>query len=171
VSLDGLPWLAFGALAAAWLVRVGWRRADRHARVRRARRAFAGEADAVRLLERAGARILDRQVRRTVTYTVDGAPRSFELRADLLVRDRGRRAVAEVKTGRHGAGVDRPGTRRQLLEYGLAFGVRRVLLVLPETGEIHRMEVPAPKARPGPAVLVGLLGLAAGAVGAWLALR
>jgi len=125
-------------LVARWLrgVRASWK-----AR-RRARRAGRGEERAAALLERAGFRIVARQARIAWAPCVDGEPHVTELRADYLVEAGGERLVAEVKTGAEAPSLDTAATRRQLLEYHVAFAVDGVLLVCPERDAIHRVEFP-----------------------------
>jgi hypothetical protein len=50
--------------------------------------------------------------------------------------------VAEVKTGEAAPSLATAATRRQLLEYHVAFAADGVLLVCPERGAIHRIEFP-----------------------------
>ena len=57
------------------------------------------------------------------------------------------RLVAEVKTGEAAPSLATAATRRQLLEYHVAFAVDGVLLVCPERGAIHRIEFSLPAAR------------------------
>lgn len=109
---------------------------------RRGRIASRAEEEAERLLRRAGYAIVDRQVTGAWTLRVDGEDREVRMRADLLVKRRGARFVAEVKTGRTAPRPDLPETRRQLLEYLLAFDVDGVLLVDMETRAVHRVEFP-----------------------------
>lgn len=143
-----LPWaeLAIAVLVGAVLALViarwlgGWR-AGRRAR-RRAIRAGAGEDAAAVLLRRAGFRIVAAQARVWWAPLIDGEPHRTELRADYLVEARGERLVAEVKTGEVAPSLATAATRRQLLEYHVAFGVDGVLLVCPERGAIHRIEFP-----------------------------
>jgi len=123
---------------ARWLGR--WR-GGRRAR-RRAVRAGAGEDAAAVLLRRAGFRIVAAQARIWWAPLIDGEPHRTELRADYLVEARGERLVAEVKTGEAAPSLSTAATRRQLLEYHVAFGVDGVLLVCPERGAIHRIEFP-----------------------------
>lgn len=131
-----------GALVALVLGRwVGSWRGSRRARVRAAR-AGGGEHDAVQLLKRAGFRIVARQARIWWSPLVDGEPHETELRADYLVEHGGEVFVAEVKTGEQAPQLSTAATRRQLLEYHVAFGVDGVLLVCPERGAIHRVEFP-----------------------------
>jgi hypothetical protein len=138
--------LAIVALAGALLALVlaRWARSWRgswRAR-RRAARAIAGEDDAIALLHRAGFRIIASQARITWAPLVDGEPHETELRADYLVEARGERLVAEVKTGAEAPRLTTAATRRQLLEYHVAFAADGVLLVCPERGTIHRIDFP-----------------------------
>ncbi|HEY3807615.1 MAG TPA: hypothetical protein VGL61_33670 [Kofleriaceae bacterium] len=133
---------AIAAIAALWLAsalrrfRGSWR-----AR-RRAARAGKGEDRAAGLLEAAGFRIIARQARVAWIPLVDGEPFATELRADYLVESRGELLVAEVKTGREAPSLATAATRRQLLEYRIAFEADGVLLVCPEANAIHRVEFP-----------------------------
>jgi hypothetical protein len=153
VSRESLLVLAValgGALVA--LVVGRWLRAFRgswraHAR---AKRAGGGEEDAAVMLKRAGFRIVARQARTWWSPTVDGEPHETELRADYLVEaEGGELFVAEVKTGDEAPQLSTAATRRQLLEYQvafkLAFGAHGVLLVCPELGSIHRVQFPLPE--------------------------
>lgn len=140
------PWALvalLGVLVAVQTVRLAWRdvRSRRVLRAR-ARRAAAGERAAVGLLERAGYRIADQQVARTLEYGLDGAPCRVEVRADYLVERGGELFVAEVKTGKEAPKLSHRPTRRQLLEYAHAFGTEGVLLVDAEQGRVHRVRVP-----------------------------
>jgi hypothetical protein len=144
--------LLAGALIALVLARMArsWR-GSRRARVRAAR-AGEGESDAVGLLEAAGYRIVAKQARAWWTPTIDGEPHETELRADYLVEADGALFVAEVKTGEQAPDLSTAATRRQLLEYEIAFSVALgstgVLLVCPERGTIHRVEFPRATAEP-----------------------
>ena len=131
-----------GAVVALWLS-ARWRawRGSRRAH-HRADRAVAGEDAAAKLLEAAGYAIVERQARVTWAPLVDGAPVMMELRADYLVEARGELLVAEVKTGDEAPSVTTAATRRQLLEYHVAFGADGVLLVCPERGQVHRVVFP-----------------------------
>lgn len=129
-----------GALIALVLAR--WTRTWRGSwRARtRAGRAIAGEDGAAEMLTRAGFRIVGRQVRTWWSPLVDGEPCETEVRADYLVEAEGEVLVAEVKTGEEAPRISTAATRRQLLEYHVAFGVDGVLLVCPERGVIHRVD-------------------------------
>lgn len=133
-------------LVALVVVTLLWRReAGRTARVgrRRQRRAMRAEHDAERLLKRAGYKLLDRQVEASWPVEVDGQVRRAAVRADLLVSRRRRRFVAEVKSGDQAPRPDHPQTRRQLLEYQLAYDVDGVLLVDMEEGRVIEVAFPA----------------------------
>jgi len=82
---------------------------------------------------------------RRLTVTVVFASRirlAMELRADYLVERGGELLVAEVKTGEEAPSLETAATRRQLLEYHVAFAVDGVLLVSPEQGTIQRVAFP-----------------------------
>jgi hypothetical protein len=96
---------------------------------RRGARAVQGERDAEMLLEEAGFEILERQLPTVWTLCCDGEPTEFDLRADLLVSREGQQYVAEVKTGIHAPDLRNAATRRQLLEYALAYQSPTILLV------------------------------------------
>lgn len=129
-----------GFLAAFFAL--GWWRA--HTRIRRnnlARQAVArvGEEEAERLLERGGYRVVDRQVTGAFTLWIDDEPVALRCRADLLVERRGERFVAEVKTGSRAPDPTHPATRRQLMEYLVAFPVSGVILVDMERRVLRRV--------------------------------
>jgi hypothetical protein len=126
-------------------------------------RGALGEVRAEALLRRRGFTILGRQVPVTYGLGVDGHPVHVDLRADYVVAEGGRRYVAEVKTGAFAPRIETPATRRQLLEYRIAFAVDGVLLVDAEAERVRRVDFPLPGA-PGPAgggrlgwVLVGIV--------------
>jgi hypothetical protein len=144
-----------GALVA--LVVARWLRAMRGTwrAKRRARRAGGGEEDAAVMLRRAGFKIIARQARTWWSPTLDGEPVETELRADYLVEAAdGELLVAEVKTGDEAPQLSTAATRRQLLEYQVAFqigfGADGVLLVCPELDTIQRVQFPMPAATPAP---------------------
>jgi hypothetical protein len=141
--LDHVPPLAWLvllllAIAAWWLSATRVRRGN----ARRGAIARRAEVDAESLLRGLGYAVEDRQVTGTFDLSVDGRPVPVRCRADLLVRRRRRRFVAEVKTGTP-ADPTHPDTRRQLLEYRLVFPVDGVLLVDVARGAV--MEVAFPR--------------------------
>lgn len=136
------------ALIVGALFGFAWLRSSKTRRARRrARRAAQGERDAERLLELEGFVIVGRQVERVLRVEVDGFPTEAGLRCDFVVRRGGALYVAEVKTGAVAPRIDHAPTRRQLLEYRLAFDVEGVLLVDPEAGRIRDVVFPALAAR------------------------
>jgi hypothetical protein len=133
-------------VATALLAVLGYRAVARrwhswHAR-RRMQRAADGEARAATLLRRRGFEVQDAQVPGSFVLHVDDAPHTVRLRADLIVQRRGRRYVAEVKTGAVAPRPDHRATRRQLLEYGMAYDADGVLLVDAERGAVHEVRFP-----------------------------
>jgi len=114
-----------------------------HARVRaRALRAVRGEREAVALLRARGYAIVEAQATAVLPVRVDGETFLAGLRADYVVSKNGARFVAEVKTGELAPSVATAATRRQLLEYEIAFDVDGVLLVDAERGRVHAIVFP-----------------------------
>ena len=147
-SAPSALWIALAAVASlvalVQTARIAWGRISRRWTVQaRARRAVDGELRAEPMLRQAGYEEIDRQVRGGWTVYSDGEPLAIGLRADLLVMRRrdARRYVAEVKTGRLAPRLDHAATRRQLLEYRMAFGVDGVLLVDAEAGRVVVVEI------------------------------
>jgi hypothetical protein len=103
----------------------------------RAGRAAVGERRAERLLSELGFDIVARQVVVTSVVYVDDRPSPFDVRADLVVARAGRTFIAEVKTGEIAPRIETPSTRRQLLEYHVAFDADGVLLVDVERERVH----------------------------------
>jgi len=162
--------LVLGVLALA--LRVLWRDAWRRRRFARARaRGAEGEVKAAVILQRLGFTILGRQVGGRYGLGVDGEQIEVGLRADYVVEAQGRRFVAEVKTGTFAPRLETAATRRQLLEYRVAFDVDGVLLVDADAGRVRLVEFPlsfgAGRSGQGArAVAWGLAGIVAGALGA-----
>jgi hypothetical protein len=106
-----------------------------------------------------GFEVVGRQVRSDNPLSIGGQPIPVPLRADYMVTKGALRYVAEVKTGIFATQIGTAATRRQLLEYRVAFDVDGVLLVDAEWGTVrevvfHRLasfrECPAwPQFQPG----------------------
>jgi hypothetical protein len=153
-------------LVAAWLGTRWWR--SLRAR-RRMARALRGERDAERILAASGFIVEARQARGVMRYELDGRRAGAEVRCDLLVRRGTRRYVAEVKTGALAPRLEHAPTRRQLIEYHLAFDVDGVLLVEPEASRVRLLELaPVRSRQPWWPVALGVL---VGVVGTWFALH
>lgn len=133
--------LVCGAVWALRRVQRGWHD-GRDGRVmrRRQERAERAEVDAAGVLRAHGYRVLDEQAELHWTVGLDGEPYPVELRADYLVERRGRRYVAEVKSGHSAPSLGTAATRRQLLEYRVAYEVEGVLLVDMEAVALHRVD-------------------------------
>lgn len=162
-----------GAIVVGCLLWVLARWLERRARSVRARsrgaRAVRGEARAATLLADAGYAVVDAQVRRQWVLSVDGEDFPVDLRADYLAEKEGALFVAEVKTGNAAPQLSTAATRRQLLEYRVAFDVEGVLLVDAEAGRVQRVVFPGvatPEATPRPQYLVRLAAMAVVAMGA-----
>jgi hypothetical protein len=120
-------------LGARWISR-WFRRLRIRARLAHAR---GGEARAAGWLMDLGYEIIGIQVAAEYELWIDEEPLTIGLRADYLVEKGGRRYVAEVKTGKLAPRLDTAATRRQLLEYRVAFGVDGALLVDAEAGTVR----------------------------------
>jgi len=132
--------LAVGLLLLICLL-AAWRRQRRSLRARRrGARAVRGERAAAELLIAAGFEVLERQLPLDWSIAVDDDEVVIALRADYLVADGSRRLIAEVKTGDAAPLIANPATRRQLLEYLVAYDVDGVLLVDVEAGAIAEVE-------------------------------
>lgn len=86
--------------------------------------------------------MLATQVAGTAVVIVDGERLESPLRADMLLGRWGRRYLGEVKSGKRAPDPKGRDTRRQLLEYSLAFDVDGLLLFDMSKGRIHRIEFP-----------------------------
>jgi Holliday junction resolvase len=133
--------LVLGGLLAQKLARLRERRRGRAYNVRGQR----GERAAERLLEAHGYTLIARQIETHYPVAVDGDTVEVMLHADFLVARGRERLVAEVKTGRNAPRFQHAETRRQLLEYQLAFGVDSVLLVDVEAALLREVRFPLPE--------------------------
>ncbi len=143
VALFAVSSLAAAQAAGAWLARFARRRRI----LARVARAGEGEREAAIYLRDAGFTVQGAQVASTYTLLVDGEPMPIDVRADLVVAKGARRFVVEVKTGKVAPRLDTPATRRQLLEYQLAFDVDGVLLFDAEACALRTIAFPEPPAR------------------------
>jgi hypothetical protein len=126
---------------------------------KRTRRGLDAEAAAEKLLRRQGYRVLGRQVRKSYDALVDGESFTVELSADYLVSREGVDMVVEVKTG-DGARLRHADTRRQMLEYQLAFAVNAVILLDADRGTLKRVTFPLAQREQPSAPMHGWLGYA-----------
>lgn len=135
--------LLLGLLLAVALAAWAWERGRLARRGRRRRRvALRGESEAELLLDAAGYAILERQATGRWTLWVDEREVEVACRADLLVERDGALFVAEVKTGALAPDPCRPATRRQLLEYQVAFEADGLLLVDMAERRIRQVRLP-----------------------------
>ncbi|MBK8173331.1 MAG: hypothetical protein IPK60_23765 [Sandaracinaceae bacterium] len=151
MSQDAVKLLLFGAacgavitLMLAYALRSSYRSIKAK---RRSSRAMRGELNAESLLERSGFTITRRQVPQVFNVFVGETEHEIDLRADLLVTRGDRTFIAEVKTGEHAPSVQTTSTRRQLLEYCVAFDVDGVLLVNMEEETIAEVRFPIERER------------------------
>ena len=122
-----------------------WRRAQERSRGRAAvKRGLRAEREAERFLRESGYTLLERHTPATYGMLIDGEPHVVQLKADYLVEKGGKKFIAEVKTGKS-VKLDHPDTRRQMLEYQLAFGLDTLLLVDMEARQMRTVRFPLPK--------------------------
>jgi len=140
VLAAGLLALAVAVLYAVWTAANRWWR--RRALAARFAHAARGEERAAAWLLDAGYTILGREVAVEYAVAVDGVETRVAVRADYVVERRGARYVAEVKTGVLAPRIETSSTRRQLLEYLVAFDADGVLLVDAESGSVHAVSFP-----------------------------
>ena len=158
-------------LLAMLVVALLWSVLQTRARRRRTRRAAdrgrAAELAAPAALERRGYRVVRRHPEGRLDWRLDGEPQTAEIEADLLVVRDGRRYVVEVKTGR-GTRPTRRDTRRQLMEYALAYEMDGVLLLDADADRLYEVEFPRPVQRRVSALLWFAGGVAVGVGAAML---
>lgn len=122
----------------AWALR----RLGRLRRSRLAKRALDAERAACKLLRSNGYDVLDTGARQLWPVLQGGRRVDVTLRADILVRRGGRRFVAEVKSTAMVADLKHGPTRRQLLEYAVAYRCDGVLLVDMHGGHVEEVRFP-----------------------------
>jgi hypothetical protein len=106
-------------------------------------RALAGEERAPALLEGRGFTVIGAQVVVDHPVRIDDRVVAIPLRADYLATRDGARYVVEVKTGALAPRIETSATRRQILEYRIAFDVDGVVLVDAEAGHVHEITFPS----------------------------
>lgn len=151
-----LDWQTFGPPALLILVvlllvqsvRLWLQRGRAARRVARHRELGQGaEKVARQLLLRSGYKIVAEQATSAYEILVDGLPVKIHLRSDFVVKKGKQSFVAEAKGGEISAKVTGRATRRQLLEYLLAFDVDGVLLVDVQGRRVTQIEFPLPQSR------------------------
>lgn len=151
MDLDSIPREVLALVAAvAVIVAVVQAMSSRLTRYGRRRRmalrferAAIGEERAPGFLEQRGYRVLGAQVVAQHEVCVDARVVAVVLRADYLVAKGGARYVVEVKTGALAPRIETSATRRQMLEYRIAFDVDGVVMVDAESGHVHEITFPA----------------------------
>jgi hypothetical protein len=143
---EALALVAALALAVAFvqaLFLAGRRWARRRRMAIRMERAQDGEERAARLLEEHGFVVSGAQAVVEHAVRIDDRVVVVALRADYLAEKNGARYVVEVKTGALAPKIETSATRRQMLEYRIAFDVDGVVLVDAESGRVHEVTFPA----------------------------
>jgi hypothetical protein len=135
--------LAVVIAVAQALVMVSRRWSRRRRMSQRMDRAVLGEARAPALLEARGFAVIGAQVVVEHAVRIDDRVVAIPLRADYLAQKDGARYVVEVKTGALAPRIETSATRRQILEYRIAFDVDGVILVDAESGRVHEITFPS----------------------------
>lgn len=144
-----------------------WRR---YGRRRIAKKALGAERTALDVLRRQGYRVLDTQVHQVWTVLHGQRRLDVSLRADALVQRGKRRFIAEVKSSALVAQLRHGPTRRQLLEYAVAYRTDGVLLVDMNTERVEEITFPgmvgSQRSVVWPVIIAAcMLAFVAGAVG------
>ena len=126
--------VCLGLMVARWRVR--WRMA------RSRRLGVKGEALAWKMLKRAGYHVTQTQVSGEIDIEVDGVLEAHTVRADALAQKDEQLFLVEVKGGQASADPRNRQTRRQLLEYALAFDTDGLLLVDAANRRIRTIRFP-----------------------------
>lgn len=98
------------------------------------------EIQAIKLLQKAGYKIVDTQKRVQVKTKIDGVNYTNTIVADLIVKKKGKTYLVEVKTGKQTNNITAPNIRRQLLEYFLIFKPHGLILLDMAEKKMHRFE-------------------------------
>ncbi len=124
------------------------------------KRGLRMEAKGERLLRRYGFHIEALQEPLEGRVIVGGKPITYQLRPDALVSRKGRRYVAEIKTGSVAGNPLSKETRRQLLEYQFFSERDSLLFVNADEGTLTEVRFDISKRKKGK----GILLVAAGAL-------
>lgn len=161
-------WVAATALLLGLLLIFVWQLGRGQAKRQRQRDvkfradcATRGETDGESLLQSAGYVIEARKPSLVWRLETNEGPVEFSLRPDWLVTRAGQRFVADAKTGELAPSLAHGPTRRQLLEYALAYETQGALLVDTERGRIVEVRFTARDSKRDPGwtgpLVVGLL--------------
>ena len=119
-----------------WKLRLFWQ----NLKFKRSRKKGSkGEMEAIKLLDKAGYKVLSSQVPFSGHVFVDSEPIDFDVRVDFLVERDGLQYLAEVKTGTSASPSYRD-TRRQLLEYATLGSAKRIILVDATKSRVMKIE-------------------------------
>jgi hypothetical protein len=96
---------------------------------KRMKKGRKAEKSAIKLLMQEGYKIISTQKSVPVITYIDGKPYKNYVKADFIVRKGLKKYVAEIKTGDKAPQANNAATRRQLLEYYLAYKPTGIILV------------------------------------------
>lgn len=102
-------------------------------------RGHIAERAARRELESLGFQIIKHQVETEIGWWIDDQWFETRITADYLVRRNGKNGIVEVKTGNESKATHRH-TRRQLLEYQVAFSIDEIYLYNADQNKLQRID-------------------------------
>ncbi len=105
-----------------------------------------GEKKAEQYLKSHGFKILGEQSHLQPKMWIDGTPVTFSIRADFLVRKKGRKGIVEVKTGKSVNPASK-NTRRQILEYSKYYDIDDIYLFDADAKVLHSVHFSPKKTR------------------------
>ena len=103
--------------------------------------------EAGKLLKKHGFQILGKNQKESILVNLDGKDHLGSLEAEYTAEKKGKKFVVVVKRGEGSFDPTDPVFRRKLIEYDRAFGLKGILLVDPEAGEIHSVSFKFPRER------------------------
>jgi Holliday junction resolvase-like predicted endonuclease len=99
-----------------------------HKAIQRSRSSKKAEKQAEKWLKRNGFQIIGKQQSRPLIIKTGNTSHHYLIRTDFLVKKGGYKYVVEVKSGRKNSKITNRETRRQLLEYFLAYQTYGIIL-------------------------------------------
>ncbi len=96
--------------------------------IQRSRSSKRAEKNAEKWLKRNGFQIIGKQQSRPLIIKTGNTSHRYLIRTDFLVKKGGNKFVVEVKSGRKNSKITNRETRRQLLEYFLAYQTYGIIL-------------------------------------------
>ena len=100
-----------------------------------------------KLLKKNGFQVLGKKVKGSVIVRFDGRDHYGELEAEYTVRKNGKEYAVLTRSGENDLDPTEPALRRRLIEYDRLFGLKGILIVDQQEGEIHEISFKYPRER------------------------